>query len=182
MRGVVTVAAVQTIPEGQPIRESLVLVAFAVAIITLVVQGLLLPPVVRRLRPAGDEPDSERNEVYELRRLMKDVGDAAVADAAAAAATSGVPVQAGVLDEVNAQAEVWTGRLQTWANADLTDPDNEVVQFQQLRRVQLDAERAALRDAYERGAFSSEAIDVLRAALDSQEIALDAADSRTARA
>jgi CPA1 family monovalent cation:H+ antiporter len=155
-------------------RESLVLVAFAVAIITLVVQGLLLPPVVRSLRPAADATGSERNEIYQLRKLMSDAGDAAVADATTAA------IRPGVVDEVNAQGKTWLGRLETLANADLADPNNEVAQYQQLRRVQLVAERAALRDAYERGAFSSEAIDVLRAALDSEEISLDAGDSRVA--
>jgi NhaP-type Na+/H+ or K+/H+ antiporter len=172
MRGVVTVAAVQTIPAGAPMRESLVLVAFAVAIITLVVQGLLLPPVVRRLRPADDVVGDERTELLELRRRMKDAGDAAVA------AASGDAVKAGVVDEVNSQTESWLGRLEIWATADLADPENEVVQYQRLRRVQLDAERTVLRDAYERGAFSSESIDVMRAALDSEEISLDAVDGR----
>ncbi|UFS59552.1 cation:proton antiporter [Subtercola endophyticus] len=178
MRGVVTVAAVQTIPDDQPMRESLILVAFAVAIITLVVQGLLLPPVVRRLRPAGDAPGNERAEVYELRKLMNDAGDSAITAAVAEAEASGAPIQPGVLDEVNAQGQMWVGRLEIWANADLADPENQVAQFQTLRRVQLVAEREALRDAYERGAFSSEAIDVLRTALDSEEISLDAVDSR----
>lgn len=178
MRGVVTVAAVQTIPDGQPERESLVLVAFAVAIITLVVQGLLLPPVVRRLRPAADAAGSERTEIYKLRKLMSDAGDSAVA--AAVSDASSTAIRPGVLDEVNAQGKTWLGRLETLANADLSDPNNEVAQYQQLRRIQLVAERAALRDAYERGAFSSEAIDVLRAALDSEEISLDAGDSRVA--
>ncbi len=179
MRGVVTVAAVQTIPEGQPMRESLVLVAFAVAIVTLVVQGLLLPPVVRRLRPAADTPGDERLEVYELRKLMKEAGDAAVLAAVATAEASGAPVQPEVLDEVKAQGETWLGRLEIWSQADLSDPDNSVAQFQRLRRVQLEAERAELREAYEVGAFSTEAIDVLRAALDSEEISLDAGDSRS---
>ena len=179
MRGVVTVAAVQTIPEGQPMRESLVLVAFAVAIVTLVVQGLLLPPVVRRLRPAADTPGDERLEVYELRKLMKEAGDAAVLAAVATAEASGSPVQPEVLDEVKAQGETWLGRLEIWSQADLSDPDNSVAQFQRLRRVQLEAERAELREAYEVGAFSTEAIDVLRAALDSEEISLDAGDSRS---
>ena len=179
MRGVVTVAAVQTIPDGQPMRDSLILIAFAVAIITLVVQGLLLPPVVRRLRPAQDAPGNERTEVYELRKLMKDAGDSAVAAAAAAAETSDTPIQPGVIDEVKSQGQVWVGRLETWATADLADPANKVAQFQQLRRVQLDAEREALRDSYERGAFSSETIDLMRASLDSEEISLDAVDSRT---
>jgi CPA1 family monovalent cation:H+ antiporter len=179
MRGVVTVAAVQTIPDGQPLRESLVLIAFAVAIVTLVAQGLLLPPVVRRLRPPDDAPGSERAEVYQLRTLMKIAGDSAVTAAVAGAEEAGVPVRPRVLDEVSAQGRTWLGRLEIWATADLTDPTNEVAQFQQLRRVQLVAERAALRDAYERGAFSSEAIDVLRAALDSEEISIDAVDGRS---
>ena len=172
MRGVVTVAAVQTIPAGAPMRDSLVLVAFAVAIITLVVQGLLLPPVVRRLRPADDVVGDERTELLELRKRMKEAGDAAVG------AASGDAVKPGVIDEVNAQTESWLARLEIWAVADLADPENEVVQYQRLRRVQLDAERAVLRDTYERGAFSSESIDVMRTALDSEEISLDAVDGR----
>ena len=178
MRGVVTVAAVETIPVGQPMRTSLVLVAFTVAIVTLVAQGLLLPPVVRRLRPVDDAPGSERAEVVELRKLMKRVGDAAVAAAVEAAAASGVPVKPEVLVEVSTQEETWISRLELWSTADLTDQGNVVVQFQKLRRVELAAERDALRDAYERGAFSSEAIERLRNALDSEEISLDAVDGR----
>jgi CPA1 family monovalent cation:H+ antiporter len=178
MRGVVTVAAVQTIPEGTEMRESLVLVAFAVAIVTLVVQGLLLPPVVRRLRPADDAPGIGRSELLELRKQMKEAGDIAVAAAAAGSGASATTVRPGVVQEVNAQTEAWLGRLEIWASADLADPENEVAQYQRLRRVQLDAERDVLRDAYERGAFSTESIDVMRTALDSEEISLDAADGR----
>jgi CPA1 family monovalent cation:H+ antiporter len=176
MRGVVTVAAVQTIPEHQPMRESLILIAFAVAIVTLVVQGLLLPPIVRRLRPAGDVTGSERTEVYELRKLLNEAAAGAVGAAVAKAAEAGSPVQPAVLDEVSAQGQTWLTRLEIWASADLTDPDNMVAQFQRLRRVQVDAERDALRDAHERGAFSSEAIDAMRAALDSDEISIDNVD------
>jgi NhaP-type Na+/H+ or K+/H+ antiporter len=174
MRGVVTVAAVQTIPAGAPMRDPLILVAFAVAIVTLVVQGLLLPPVVRRLRPADDAPGSERTEVVELRKQMKEAGDAAIAEAVDRGEASGIPIRPEVLTEVNEQEETWIGRLELWSTADLTDPSNAVVQFQKLRQVQMDAERAALRDAYERGSFSSDAIRVLRNALDSEELSLNA--------
>ena len=44
-----------------------------------------------------------------------------------------------------------------------------------------DPENDDRREAYERGAFSSEAIDVLRTALDSEEISLDAVDGRVGR-
>ncbi len=43
MRGVVTVAAAQTIPAGTPHRATVVLAAFLVALITLVLFGLTLP-------------------------------------------------------------------------------------------------------------------------------------------
>jgi monovalent cation/hydrogen antiporter len=178
MRGVVTVAAVQTIPKGEPMRDSLVLIAFAVAIVTLVVQGLLLPPVVRRLRPAGDAAVDQRSEVYGLRKAVTAAGATAVTGAVADAEAAGHPVQPEVVDEVRSQGESSLNRLEVWASADLSDPHNEVAQFQRLRRVQVDAERAALRDAYERGAYSSEAIDTMRAALDSDEISIDAVDGR----
>jgi monovalent cation/hydrogen antiporter len=178
MRGVVTVAAVQTIPQDEPMRDSLVLIAFAVAIVTLVVQGLLLPPVVRRLRPAADTAGDQRAEVYGLRKALAEAGDSAVAVAVAEASEGGRPVRDGVIEEVQVSGRSWLNRLRIWAAADMDDPDNEVVQFQRLRRVQMDAERAALRDAYERGAYSSEVIDSMRAALDSDEISIDAVDGR----
>ncbi|GAB3405952.1 hypothetical protein GCM10027515_19920 [Schumannella luteola] len=180
MRGVVTVAAVQTIPDDQPMREALVLVAFAVAILTLVVQGLLLPVVVRAVRLPGDVDLGERAQVLELRRTLKTAGDSAVAAEVARAAAESTPVPKEVVDEVAAQSDTWIGRLEIWAETDLTQPDNHVVQFQRLRRVQLVAEKDALRDAYERGAYSSEAIEIMRAALDSEEISIDTIDQRAA--
>jgi CPA1 family monovalent cation:H+ antiporter len=180
MRGVVTVAAVQTIPDEQPMHDSLVLVAFAVAIVTLVVQGLLLPPVVRRLRPAKDAIGGERAEIYELRTLMKDAADTAIAAAIADAAAAGTPVQQIVVDDVVTQGDTWIRRLAIWSDADLTDPENPVAQYQALRRAQLVAEREVLRDAYERGAFSSEAIGAMRASLDSEELSIDTVDDTVA--
>jgi CPA1 family monovalent cation:H+ antiporter len=178
MRGVVTVAAVQTIPAGAhpEMHDALVLVAFAVAIITLVAQGLLLPPIVRRLRPVDDVAGSERTEVVELRKAMKQAGDAAVASAVEAAAASGTPIAPLALTEVKSQSETWISRLELWSTADLDDPANEVAQFQRLRRIEVAAERDALRDAYERGTFSSQAIERVRNALDGEEISLNAVD------
>ena len=98
--------------------------------------------------------------------------------AVADAERSGQPVKPGVEDEVTTQGRTRLGRLQIWAEVDLSDRENQVAQFQRLRRVQLDAERTALRDVYERGAFSSEAIDRLRGALDSDEIGIDAVDEQ----
>ncbi|OLR93604.1 Na+/H+ antiporter [Actinokineospora bangkokensis] len=49
MRGVVTLAAAAGVPEGTPGREEIQLCAFAVAVGTVLVQGLTLPPLIRFL-------------------------------------------------------------------------------------------------------------------------------------
>lgn len=56
MRGVVTLAAAFVIPEGTPHREVLLLVAFTVVAGTLIVQGLTLPVLARRLRVPSPDP------------------------------------------------------------------------------------------------------------------------------
>ncbi|WP_199439976.1 Na+/H+ antiporter [Umezawaea beigongshangensis] len=58
MRGVVTLAAALVLPEETPHREVLVLAAFVVVLGTLLVQGLTLPWLVRRMKlPAPDPAD-----------------------------------------------------------------------------------------------------------------------------
>lgn len=72
MRGVVTVAATLALPEvidggaDFPDRDQIVVVALAVVLVTLVLQGLTLAPLTRRLG-VGDVGDDDR-EVTELRQ------------------------------------------------------------------------------------------------------------------
>ncbi len=56
MRGAVTLAAAFIIPEDTPLREVLVLIALSVVGATLLVQGLTLPWVLRRLGLSGPDP------------------------------------------------------------------------------------------------------------------------------
>ena len=56
MRGVVTLAAVFTLPEDTPHREVLVFIALVVTAGTLLLQGSTLPWLVRRLRLPGPDP------------------------------------------------------------------------------------------------------------------------------
>ncbi|MTD13992.1 sodium:proton antiporter [Nakamurella sp. YIM 132087] len=79
MRGAVTLAAAQTLPEDTPQRPFLVLIAFMVATGSLLVQGGTLGWVVGRLRQDADadsraETDRQRGEVVDLlRRVAGDV-------------------------------------------------------------------------------------------------------------
>ncbi|WP_343984092.1 sodium:proton antiporter [Kribbella koreensis] len=75
MRGVVTVAAVQTIPGGAPHVDTVVLAAFLVALITLVLFGLTLPMVINRMSFAAESAEEKRDSVQSL---LRRVGEGAI--------------------------------------------------------------------------------------------------------
>jgi CPA1 family monovalent cation:H+ antiporter len=62
MRGVVSLAAAQTLPLATPYRSLLLTCTIAVILGTLVVQGLSLPTVIKALRLPGDPGDELRRE------------------------------------------------------------------------------------------------------------------------
>ncbi len=71
MRGAVTVAAAQTLPEDTPRRSVLVLIAFAVALLSLLVQGGTIGPLLRRLTPAADHVAAARRASAERDRIAE---------------------------------------------------------------------------------------------------------------
>ena len=70
MRGAVTVAAAQTLPEDTPQRSLLVLVAFAVATLSLLVQGGTIGPLLRILGPRVDTAAAEEQSAAQRDRLF----------------------------------------------------------------------------------------------------------------
>ena len=78
MRGAVTVAAAQTLPDATPQRSVLVLVAFAVAALSLLVQGGTIGPLLRLVAPQVDRAsvdaahDAEHTRIVELLRTSAD--------------------------------------------------------------------------------------------------------------
>lgn len=71
MRGAVTVAAAQTLPEDTPQRPVLVLVAFTVATMSLLVQGGTIGPLLRRLAPEVDQDAVRRHDEAEQGRIAE---------------------------------------------------------------------------------------------------------------
>ena len=62
MRGAVSLAAALALPRDFPMRNLILFLTFAVILTTLVLQGLTLPALIRRLRLGGDG-DEEREEL-----------------------------------------------------------------------------------------------------------------------
>lgn len=83
MRGVVTLAAAQTLPTGTADRELLVFIAFSVAVGSLMLQGFTLPWLVRmlRLQPTEDGP-LDRAEQSDLDDRLREAAASALADPA----------------------------------------------------------------------------------------------------
>jgi monovalent cation/hydrogen antiporter len=70
MRGAVTVAAAQTLPPGTPLRSVIVLIAFAVAALSLLVQGGTIGWLVRTVVPKIDRSAVERDDAEQRDRIF----------------------------------------------------------------------------------------------------------------
>jgi CPA1 family monovalent cation:H+ antiporter len=71
MRGAVTVAAAQTLPDDTPQRSVLVLIAFAVAAMSLLVQGGTIGPLLRFIAPKVDQAAIDEQTTAEQTRIME---------------------------------------------------------------------------------------------------------------
>lgn len=164
MRGVVTLAAAQTLPrEGVPDRPLLIFVAFLVALFSLVVQGLTLPAVVRALGLQGQGGEGPTKE--EQRSLDAELRQAAV-----------TAVRQGTLVRRNGEA------FPTEALGRITErftrpPDDEVTAFArsalELRLALIEVMRHRLEDLSRDGRFSTPALRHALAELDADQLSLE---------
>src|SRR5699024_4796863 len=161
MRGVVTLAAAQTLPRDLPYRPQLVLVAFTVAFVTLLLQGGTLPAVIRWLQVQGGGAREQQQELAGLLEEITDAGLSAISDENLAA--TGDDVNPEVLERVRREART---RLAAARETDEHGPD---AQYRRLRRRALDAERAPLLEARSIGAHSAEALTRAQHVLDQEE-------------
>ncbi|KFC76008.1 Na+/H+ antiporter [Bosea sp. LC85] len=84
MRGIVTLAAAYALPGGFPQRDLILLCAFTVVVGTLLIQGLTLPLLLRRLSPRDDRP--VEREFRMARKLALKAAIATIGDAPSEAA------------------------------------------------------------------------------------------------
>ncbi|MFT4287188.1 cation:proton antiporter [Nocardioides sp.] len=165
MRGVVTVAAAQTIPAGTPHRASVVLAAFFVALITLVLFGLTLPALIERMRFQSESAEEKRDSVH---ALLRQVGATAIDTLGPLEEQSvdGRPVDPKLAVAMKEQIlpRLLTGVRQVRE----TRPDT-IEQTLILQRRYLDAMRDALASERGIGAYSSQTYRQVESLLDAYE-------------
>lgn len=162
MRGVVTLAAAQTLPRDTMERPLLIFVAFLVAVGSLVVQGFTLPWLVRLLRLDADE--QEGVDQADQSRIDEELR------AAAASALSrddltrrdGTPFPEGFARRVGE-------RLTAPPDDDTTAIARDMLE---LRLTMIEAMRRRLLELSSGGAYSTPALRHALAELDADEISL----------
>jgi monovalent cation/hydrogen antiporter len=166
MRGVVTLAAAFSLPRlahGLPFpgRDLFQWLAFAVIIVTLVVQGLTLPAVVRRVRIAGDDP---RQDAL-VEAAVQNRATQAALDRLTELSTDLDPPEY-VTDRLRRLAQSRTN--QAWER--LGDPERAPsLLYRRLRQGMIEAEREVFLDARNAGRIPAEVADRAQRDMDLEE-------------
>ena len=173
MRGVIALAAAISLPQGLadgspfPHRNLIVFLTFSVILVTLVVQGLTLAPLIRALGLATTSgPDCEEQEA---RRMML---EAALAQIQNRDHTKDLPGSAGVYDDL---AKHYAQRLASISNQ-RDEPNNSSRELRgsylDLSRELLGTERQTAIQLRDEGRISDEVLHRLEHELDLSETRL----------
>lgn len=162
MRGVVTLAAAQTLPRDTDHRPLLIFVAFMVAIISLLLQGFTLPALVRLLRIPSESAGPTREEQRRLDDVLREAASERLQDE----------------DLRRRDGTAFSERILTRVGARLVDaPDDEMTaaarEVLELRLEMIDAMRERLLEAGSSGSFSTAALRHALAELDADQISLE---------
>ncbi|MDG4861213.1 sodium:proton antiporter [Streptomyces sp. T-3] len=169
MRGAITVAAAQTLPDDVRHRPQLILIAYVVAVTTLLLQGLSLPWVIRKVRVPGDDEDRLRQEYADLLGELS-AAAADVLDDPALTGPDGAPVDPEVLNRAR-DASLMRARP-TPDEEEEADPATRAdlrEQYLKLRIAVLAAERRRLLTLRSLGTYSSRALGHAQQMLDVEE-------------
>ncbi|HYJ48518.1 MAG TPA: sodium:proton antiporter [Microbacterium sp.] len=163
MRGVVTLAAAQTLPRDTPERALLVFVAFLVAVGSLMLQGFTLPWLVRLLKLEGSGRSGPSAE--EQRRL----GDEMRLAAASGIASGGL---------VRRDGSAFSAELLDTVGSRMTQPPDDDVSARakdvlELRLALIGAMRVRLNALSRDGTFSTAALRHALAELDADQLSLE---------
>ncbi|KRE30804.1 sodium:proton antiporter [Agromyces sp. Soil535] len=148
MRGAVTLAAAQTLPQDTPDRSLVIFIAFLVAAGSLIIQGGTLPWIVRLAKPAGVDHEAAKAERTELLEMLRGVAD----------------------DVVREHREARAGEDAQHGDR---DPAGDRELYRALRLDIIEAQREALLAARDDGTFSGSVLTGALETLDADQISME---------
>jgi len=175
MRGVVTLAAVFLLPADTPQRSLLALAAFTVVAGTLLLQGLTLPWLVRRLNlPAPDAAE----DALQTAGLVTTAAQAGLAVLDEVSTDDDPPE---VLAELRERANQRSNGI--WEQLGRTQSELEppAATYRRLRLQMLSAERSSILEARDSGAYDDEVLRRALLTIDVEESMLDRIEDAAAR-
>jgi CPA1 family monovalent cation:H+ antiporter len=173
MRGVVTLAAAQTLPppgeDGVPDypRELFVFVAFAIIVLTLLIQGTTLPALARWLKVRGD--NSAEDALAEA-GVQHTAGRAALEALEAHAASAPASVVERLRNLVDSRSN------NAWERLGSQQQETPSAAYVRLRRDMITAERHVFKIARNEGRISEEVLNRAQRELDLEESQLNRSD------
>lgn len=171
MRGVVTLAAAQTLPDDTPFRPQLVLIAFTVAVTTLIVQGGTLPWLIRTIGIRGTNAAAEGRELATLLDELGAAGSQAL-DASDLAAT-GEAIDPAVIERARTETLLSAQAAREHAAAAGAVEHTPHRQYRLLRREAIQAQREALLEARANGSYTSRVLERAQTMLDLEDTRLE---------
>jgi monovalent cation/hydrogen antiporter len=164
MRGVVTLAAAQSLPTSVPHRAELILIAFTVAILTLVLQGGSLPVVIRWIGIRGNDEEAARREYGRLAGELV-TATQSLLESPSLMRENGTPFDDEVLQKARERSRFMGEAIGKMINEQ--DPDSHLHQQRELQRLMMDAQQSALLDARAGGTYSSHTLERAQIFIDS---------------
>ncbi|WP_116451098.1 cation:proton antiporter [Blastococcus litoris] len=167
MRGVVTLAAAQLLPQDLPDREVLLLAAFTVVVGSLLLQGSTLPWLVRRVGLPPPDPAEDALRAAEL----GDAANAAGLRRMRELVTGDEP--AGVVERLKDRSVARSHAAWERLGRPLADQETPSNTYARLRMQMLAAEREVVVRARDDGTAPNEVLAAALAAIDVEESLLD---------
>ncbi|MDQ6716496.1 MAG: Na+/H+ antiporter [Actinomycetota bacterium] len=175
MRGVVTLAAVQLLPAETPLRTVLVFVALTVVAATLLIQGLTLPALARRLDVRAPDPREDALQQASVLERATAKGNAELDR------LSDVDTPPQIVDQLRAVGQRRTHLAWERLGETRDDQPSPNEAYRRLRRKMLEKEREEVLRIRDTGTVDHEVLEEVMSTLDLEESMLTIADNRNER-
>ena len=166
LRGAVSLAAALALPKTFPERDLILLLTFAVILVTLVGQGLTLPAVVRWARWDGTEPDGDEATVARAAAYRAGLDEIE-------RARGEWPTHQPLFDRLQSGLQDRTEHLATEDPDETAERDQERIEHEQIQRGVIAAQRGAVIELRDRREIDDRTLRLIERELDLEEIRME---------